>query len=287
MDPNTKCMQVESFSAKLFRLRQPPNVILPEKSEVQNFAEEFLQILFPHFGKKIFYSPKDIEVELLLIKKKLLHILRPLQSSILVQVDDIAENFCQKSSEIHEKLMLDADAILKGDPAAESIDEVIMSYPGFFAIAIYRIAHEFYVMHVPFFPRILTEYAHQMTGIDIHPGADIGRSFFIDHGTGIVIGETSMIGDNVKLYQGVTLGALSVSKKLAKSKRHPTIENDSVIYSGATILGGDTVIGHHSVIGGNVWLTQSVPPYSIVYHKSEIKVRSIKQSEEEPINYSI
>ncbi|MGE5432250.1 MAG: serine O-acetyltransferase EpsC [Syntrophomonadaceae bacterium] len=287
MDPNTKCMQAESFSAKLFRLRQPPNVILPEKNEVQNFAEEFLQILFPHFGKKIFYSPKDIEVELLLIKKKLLHILRPLQSSILVQVDDIAESFCIKSSEIHEKLMLDAEAILKGDPAAESIDEVIMSYPGFFAIAIYRIAHEFYAMHVPFFPRILTEYAHQMTGIDIHPGAEIGHSFFIDHGTGIVIGETSMIGDNVKLYQGVTLGALSVSKKLAKSKRHPTIESDSVIYSGATILGGDTVIGHHSVIGGNVWLTQSVPPYSIVYHKSEIKVRSIKQSEEDPINYSI
>ncbi|MGE5399504.1 MAG: serine O-acetyltransferase EpsC [Ignavibacteriales bacterium] len=287
MEPNVKCVHAESFSTRLFRLRQPPNCILPEKSEVQNFGEEFLQILFPHFGKKIFYSPKDIEVELLLIKKKLLHIIRPLQSSIPTPVDDITESFCERAPVIHEKLMLDAEAITKGDPAAENIDEVIQAYPGFFAIAIYRIAHEFYLMHVPFFPRILTEYAHQMTGIDIHPGAEIGDSFFIDHGTGTVIGETTIIGDNVKIYQGVTLGALSVSKKLAKSKRHPTIESDTVIYSGATILGGETIIGHHSVIGGNVWLTQSVPPFSIVYHKSEIKVRSIKQTDEEPINFSI
>ena len=142
-------------------------------------------------------------------------------------------------------------------------------------------------MKVPIFPRIITEYAHQLTGIDIHPGATIGDSFFIDHGTGIVVGETTIIGDNVKLYQGVTLGALSVSKKLANTKRHPTIESDTVIYSGATILGGETVIGHHSIIGGNVWLTESVPPYSVVYHKSEVKVRNAKDFENEPINFVI
>ena len=161
--------------------------------------------------------------------------------------------------------------------AAESVDEVISAYPGFRAIAIYRIAHEFYRMGVPLFPRILTESAHQRTGIDIHPGATIGRSFFIDHGTGIVVGETTTIGDSVKIYQGVTLGALSVDKTLASSKRHPTIEDNVVIYSNATILGGTTVIGHDSVIGGNVWLTESVPPYSVVYHKSEVHVRSTRE----------
>ncbi|MGE5409391.1 MAG: serine O-acetyltransferase EpsC [Clostridiales bacterium] len=281
------CSQTESFSARLFKLRQPPDCILPDKSEVQRFAEEFLQILFPHFGNKVFYSAKDIEVELLLLKKNLAHILRPMEQSMKMSIDEVSENFCQKSAIIYEKLLLDAEAITKGDPAAENIDEVILAYPGFYAIAIYRIAHEFYIMGVPLFPRILTEYAHQMTGIDIHPGAQIGRSFCIDHGSGTVIGESTIIGENVKIYQGVTLGALSVSKSLAKSKRHPTIQDDTVIYSGATILGGDTVIGNNSVIGGNVWLTESVPPYSIVYHKSEVKVRSARQAEEEPIDFSI
>ena len=147
------------------------------------------------------------------------------------------------------------------------------SYPGFYAISIYRVANLMHRLNVPFIPRILTEIAHSKTGIDIHPGARIGRSFFIDHGTGIVIGETTVIGDNVKIYQGVTLGALSVNKGEANSKRHPTIEDNVVIYSGATILGGETVIGRDSVIGGNVWLTNSVLPGSIVYHKSEISIR--------------
>ena len=174
---------------------------------------------------------------------------------------------------------MDAEAIYQGDPAAESVDEVISAYPGFYAIAIFRIAHEFYKLNVPIFPRILTENAHQRTGIDIHPGATVGERFFIDHGSGIVIGETTVIGDDVKIYQGVTLGALSVDKTLASSKRHPTIEHNVVLYSNATILGGSTVIGHDSVIGGNVWLTESVPPYSVVYHKSEVRVRSSREEQ--------
>jgi serine O-acetyltransferase len=287
MAVKTKNKNTEPFALKLFKLREPPHSVLPDKNEVQRFVEEFIQILFPHFGKKIFYSPDEIEAELIILKKNLLHILKPFQASVPRPVEEVGEMLCNKADEIHENLISDAEAIVKGDPAAENIDEVIMTYPGFYAIAIYRIAHEFYQMGVPIFPRMLSEYAHQLTGIDIHPGAKIGSSFFIDHGTGIVIGETTIIGDNVKLYQGVTLGALSVKKSLANTKRHPTIENDTVIYSGATILGGETVVGHHSIIGGNVWLTETVQPYSIVYHKSEVRVRSAIPEEDEPINFSI
>ena len=166
------------------------------------------------------------------------------------------------------------EAIYRGDPAAESVEEVVLAYPGFLAISIYRIAHEFYHLDVPIFPRLLTEYAHQLTGIDIHPGARIGTPFFIDHGTGIVIGETTLIGDNVKIYQGVTLGALSVDKSLANTKRHPTIEDNVIIYAQAVILGGETIIGHDSVVGGNSWLTRSVPPFSFVYPETKVNVRT-------------
>ncbi len=155
-------------------------------------------------------------------------------------------------------------AIYEGDPAAKSYDEIIFSYPGIFAIAVYRVAHKLFELGVPLLPRIMTEYAHSETGIDIHPGAKIGERFVIDHGTGVVIGETTAIGKNVRIYQGVTLGALSVPKdeteRLRGMKRHPTIEDDVIIYSGATILGGKAVIGARSVIGGNVWITESVPP---------------------------
>ena len=154
----------------------------------------------------------------------------------------------------------------RGDPAARSQEEVILSYPGVQAIMVHRIAHELWVRDIAMIPRMMSEYVHGITGIDIHPGAQIGDSFFIDHGTGVVIGETTVIGDNVKLYQGVTLGALSVQKELANSKRHPTIEDEVTIYAGATILGGRTVIGRGSIIGGNVWLTDSVPPNSRIYH---------------------
>jgi len=174
---------------------------------------------------------------------------------------------------IYDLLLDDAQAINDGDPAAKSRDQVIRTYPGFLAIACYRIGHAFCQIGVPLLPRILTEYAHSRTGIDIHPRATIGTQFCIDHGTGIVIGETTIIGNNVKIYQGVTLGALSVKKEMAKIKRHPTIEDNVIIYAGATILGGNTIIGKNSIIGGNVWLTESIPPNSRVYHKSQIEVR--------------
>ncbi len=161
-------------------------------------------------------------------------------------------------------LATDVQAIYEGDPAAKSHDEIIFSYPGLMAISVYRIAHRLYDLGVPLLPRMMTEYAHSVTGIDIHPGARIGERFVIDHGTGVVVGETTVIGDNVRIYQGVTLGALSLPRnageRLRGKKRHPTIEDDVIIYSGATILGGETVIGARSVIGGNVWLTESVPP---------------------------
>jgi serine O-acetyltransferase len=172
--------------------------------------------------------------------------------------------------------MLEADAksIYTNDPAAESLNEVLLAYPGFFAIAHYRIANLLYSEGIKIIPRLITEYAHSKTGIDIHPAATIGSEFFIDHGTGIVIGATTVIGNRVKIYQGVTLGALSVSKSMSARKRHPTIEDDVVIYAGSTILGGSTVIGHNSTIGGNVWLVKSVPPYSKVYHESKVVVKS-------------
>ncbi len=174
---------------------------------------------------------------------------------------EIAGDFICRIPALEEAMLLDLEAAFVGDPAAKSKSEIICSYPGFLAIFVYRAAHILYEAGVPLIPRIMTEYAHSRTGIDINAGATIGRRFFIDHGTGVVIGETTVIGDNVKIYQGVTLGALStrLGRKLGGKKRHPTIENDVTIYSGATILGGDTVIGEGSVIGGNVFITESVP----------------------------
>lgn len=184
--------------------------------------------------------------------------------------------------ELRDLLDKDVRAAYDGDPAAQSVEEVIFSYPAIEAITTYRIAHELYKEHVPLIPRILTENAHSRTGIDIHPGATIGHSFFIDHGTGVVIGETTVIGNNVKLYQGVTLGALSFPRDangalIRNRKRHPTIEDDVTIYSGATILGGDTVIGAGSVIGGNVWLVESVPRHSKVTCDAVVHVRTKKE----------
>ncbi|MDR2235059.1 MAG: serine O-acetyltransferase [Chryseobacterium sp.] len=183
------------------------------------------------------------------------------------------DTFFEALPELYDLLVLDAQSILEFDPAADSLEEIYLAYPGFFATYVYRISHQLWNQKVRILPRIISEYAHSKTGIDIHPGAAIGKSFFIDHGTGIVIGETTVIGDHVKIYQGVTLGALNVSKEKAHQKRHPNIEDHVIIYSGATILGGNTTIGRESIIGGNVWITQDVPAYSLVYHKSEIKIK--------------
>ena len=177
----------------------------------------------------------------------------------------VVHEFFEELPKIRGRLAGDMEAAFCGDPAAKSADEVILSYPGFQAITIHRMAHFFWTRQVPLIPRMMSEFVHGSTGIDIHPGAEIGDSFFIDHGTGVVIGETAIIGSNVKLYQGVTLGALSVKKEEANRKRHPTIEDNVTIYANAVILGGTTVIGRDSVIGGGVWITESVPPGSKVY----------------------
>ncbi|WP_278380605.1 serine O-acetyltransferase EpsC [Chryseobacterium arthrosphaerae] len=200
----------------------------------------------------------------------------PLIGAVAENKEDTEEQvnrFFRALPALYDQLVLDAKSILEFDPAAESLEEVYLAYPGFFATYVYRISHQLWEQKVRILPRVISEYAHSKTGIDIHPGAVIGESFFIDHGTGIVIGETTVIGNHVKIYQGVTLGALNVSKEKANQKRHPNIEDHVIIYSGATILGGNTTIGRESVIGGNVWITQDVPPNSLVYHKSEIKIK--------------
>lgn len=191
------------------------------------------------------------------------------------KAERVCSEFFEQLPRIQKLLLKDVQAGYDGDPAAQSKEEVIFSYPGLFAIFVYRIAHELYIRQVPFIPRIMTEYAHAKTGIDINSGAQIGESFFIDHGTGIVIGETTIIGDHVKLYQGVTLGGLSTrgGQKLSGKKRHPTIENNVTIYAGATILGGETVIGENSVVGGNTFITGSIPANSKVsFHIPEMDV---------------
>ncbi len=185
------------------------------------------------------------------------------------------ESYVEKLPLILEKLNMDAEATVNCDPASLSIEEVYMAYPGFYAIAIYRLAHELYKEGFPLVPRLMTEYAHRQTGVDINPGAEIGDSFHIDHGTGVVIGETAIIKDHVKIYQGVTLGGLYVAKSLKRTKRHPTIEDNVTIYANATILGGDTTIGKNSTIGGNAWITSSVPANSKVFHTPEIKIKTI------------
>jgi serine O-acetyltransferase len=184
-----------------------------------------------------------------------------------------AATFLSKFATLREMLASDVDAAFDGDPAATCKDEIIFSYPSIYAVMVYRLAHEFFEMNIPLIPRIMTEHAHHRTGIDIHPGTKIGSRFFIDHGTGVVIGGTAVIGNNVKLYQGVTIGAFSFDKDgtgelVRNTKRHPTLEDDVIIYAGATILGGETVIGRGSVIGGNVWLTHSVPPGTRVLQDS-------------------
>ncbi|GAA4332593.1 serine O-acetyltransferase [Flaviaesturariibacter amylovorans] len=197
-----------------------------------------------------------------------------------------AAHFFEALPAIYDALLEDAAAILESDPAARSLEEVLATYPGFFATFVHRVAHQLWVQGCTLGARFFSEHAHSRTGIDIHPAARIGRAFAIDHGTGIVIGETTVIGDGVKIYQGVTLGALNVSKDAASAQRHPTIGDGVVIYAGATILGGATLVGAGSIIGGNVWLTYSIPPNSVVYHKSEVHIKS-NDPFPEPLNFVI
>ena len=265
-----------AFAETLIRHRRPQAAALPSKREVEAFVDEVLALLFPQHAVDVEATEDQIQARLTLLRANLSRVLCAVVPRKRSQ--ELAGRFTELLPEIYENLRADAAAIVAGDPAAESLDEVVVAYPGFLAITIHRLAHGLHQLGVPILPRLLTEVAHTRTGIDIHPGATIGRSFCIDHGTGIVIGETAVIGDNVKVYQGVTLGALSVSKSAAGTKRHPTIEDRVVLYANATVLGGDTTVGHDSVIGGNVWLTISVPPRSFVYHSSQVRVRSVSDA---------
>ena len=267
----------EAFYRHILQKQQQIEAV-PPNEVIASWAVRLLRLLYPEQSKRHYNSVRQIEEEFSALEQSLVCMLNDTKACQNCNNESVARSFFNSIPDLYALLNKDASAILEGDPASRNEFEVIRTYPGFFAISFYRIAHALLKLDVPLLPRILTEYAHSHTGIDIHPGAEIGEYFFIDHGTGIVIGETAVIGHYVKLYQGVTLGALSVDKEMMFVKRHPTVEDHVVIYSGATILGGETVIGHHSIIGGNVWLTKSVEPYSRVFHASTVKV--LKKSED-------
>jgi len=277
-------MESKEFLHRLHAVNQQMSKNYPTKLKVQTFLTDLSNLLFP-VCKEAPIIPEKMEVAWEHLKLSLKELLFPVKNILKDEAGVIVDEYFEKIPPIYDRLLLDAKAIKEFDPAAYSLEEIILAYPGFQAIMAYRLAHPLYKMGIPILPRLMAEYAHTNTGIDIHPGAKIGQSFFIDHGTGVVIGETAEIGNDVKIYQGVTIGALNVKKSEAKTKRHPTIEDNVIIYSGSTILGGKTVVGHNSVIGGNVWLTKSVDPYSIIYNISEIKVRN--GNKKEPINFVI
>ena len=255
------------FLASMREERARHDSARPLRALAEEFAMVALALMFPQFAHPQRPGPSGVAQE----AARLVALLEEALDPLVPQAARCAASVLERLPIVREMLMQDATAILNADPAATDFDEVIIAYPGFLAIAIHRLAHEMYLRRVPLFPRVLSEWAHRETGIDIHPGATIGLSFAIDHGTGVVIGETSQIGDRVRIYQGVTLGAHAVSKKLQNSKRHPTIGNDVVIYANATILGGSTEVGDGSVIGGNVWLTTSVPAGSVVQFVSTVE----------------
>ncbi len=256
-----------------YRENPPENVLdsasIPNRETIIQIIFILRELLFPeYFGQRqLIYTTIEYHVGNLLIEiheklyEQIAYALHNRAHKTTVSIDGIIYTFLSKIAYLRKMIEMDVQAAFDGDPAAADKDEIIFSYPGVFAIFVYRVAHELQLLSVPLIPRIMTEYAHSVTGIDIHPGATIGKYFFIDHGTGVVIGETTTIGNNVKIYQGVTLGALSTRavQNLRGVKRHPTIEDDVTIYSGTSILGGETVIGKSVVIGSNVFLTKSVP----------------------------
>ena len=260
---------------------------LPDRQAVILLIKDIRRLIFPaYYGEAALMSlaPEDYAALLLeRIEKQLQRQIVPtLPEEQEAQAAELAAEMVTKLPQIARQVQMDLEATFDGDPAAGSREEILFSYPGLFAILVYRVAHELYRLHIPILPRMMSEYAHSHTGIDIHPGAQIGDYFFIDHGTGIVVGETTVIGDRVKLYQGVTLGALSTrdGHHSLPGKRHPTVEDDVTIYSGASILGGDTVIGRGSVVGGNAFLTSSVQKDTrVVIHAPETVFKSRRDTE--------
>jgi len=276
-------MKQQEFISAVFKRNTTCFKGFPDKQIAEDFIDELFFFLFGTHEKRM--GEEKLAQQFEALKSTFSALLFELIKNEQ-QVKQHTTSLFEAIPGIYRNLLQDAEAIVKFDPAAQSIEEVLVAYPGFYATAVYRIAHQLHKQGIRMLPRLLSEYAHSKTGIDIHPGAEIGESFFIDHGTGIVIGETTIIGNNVKVYQGVTLGALNVAKSAASTKRHPTIEDNVIIYSGATILGGDTIIGNDCIIGGNVWLTYSVPSFSVVYHKSEVQVRD-KNPSPEVLNFVI
>ena len=252
----------------------------PDRQAVVKVIHELQALLFPMAFRRDYSDMADetlLSRALYRLRDQMVAAMRfrnEQENEMEEKADAICHRFASRLPEIKRLLLLDVDALYEGDPAAVSREEVMITYPGFRAICIFRMAHELYVLGAPLIPRMMTEYAHEKTGIDIHPGATVGEYFFIDHGTGIVVGETTVIGNHVKLYQGVTLGAKSFEldengNPVKNIKRHPNIGNHVVIYANATILGGDTYIGDHCVIGGNTWLTSSVEAGSVVTYREE------------------
>lgn len=254
----------------------------PDRDVIIDIIEKLRRIVFPGYFRDKNYKYYNAKPNLsVLIEDVMVHLTRQMklvfqsrgedEAGATDRAQEICLAFFSRIPQIRALVQTDLQAAYDGDPAATYMTEIIFSYPGIFAITVYRLAHELHMLNVPMLPRIMTEYAHNLTGIDIHPGATVGRYFFIDHGTGIVIGETTVIGENVKIYQGVTLGALSTrgGQSLRGKRRHPTIEDDVTIYAGASILGGDTVIGRGSVIGSNVFITESVAPATSVINKKQ------------------
>lgn len=271
MDPKT---DQETFPQYLFRTSAQYSQHVPSHTVVYRFVDSLTDLLFPVRSDQPL-SLAQIEERWESLHRDFAAIICPLCAPE-VACEILSEQFFARIAELHASLVEDAEMYRDSDPASGCVEEVILCYPGFYAVMVHRIAHEIHRLGIPLLPRVIAEYAHSRTGIDIHPGATIGKHFYIDHGTGVVIGETTVIGDNVCLYQGVTLGASYVDKELRGVRRHPSIEDNVIIYAGSTILGGNTVVGRDSIIGGNVWLTESVPPYSRVYHKPEIAIKTKK-----------
>lgn len=259
----------KGFLEKIYNSHQAC-ALCPSPLEVSVFFIDLLGALFADFSTLSFPSVDLFEKHVNGLNLELRRIIQFSNSKTLKTPEQTANEFFELIPTLYEKLQHDITAMFEGDPAAKSRSEVIRTYPGFYAVAAYRIASALHALGVEDTPRVITEHAHNKTGIDIHPAAKIGEYFCIDHGTGVVIGETSVIGDHVKLYQGVTLGALSVNKDDAERKRHPTLEDNVIVYAGATILGGETIIGRDSIIGGNVWITRSIPPHSKIYYQAKM-----------------
>lgn len=292
MDTNPLVLKLLESYKESGGLNDTAHLDLPSRSGTIKILKDTKSLLFPGYHEEAGLDPEGLRFTIAetanrLGKNLVTEVKKALRWGCRVkdckkgpegcqeEAQEILKAFYEELPTIRTTLLKDVQAAYAGDPAAKSMDEVILSYPGMEALIVHRIAHFFWINGVALIPRMMSEYIHGKTGIDIHPGATIGESFFIDHGTGVVIGETCVIGKNVKIYQGVTLGALSVKKTESEKKRHPTLEDGVTIYAGATILGGSTVIGENSTVGGNTWITESIAKESIVFNSdSELIKRS-------------